>query len=331
MDEKVKVLCENFISNRDIIKKTFRGESLFTDTIVANALTAYGATADKDKLKTCVKIVKKNAGALSYLKGSVMMPFAANLSLKEDPKAHFDKVIKIYNYAKKKFSRSEYSALLSIMLADLTDEASFASVVDRGKEIYDLIYSKHPFLTSQDRSVFAVLLALSEKSNTELIDDMEKCYELMKIKYSHKSSIQSVSYVLSLTEGSAREKVDHFNELFDSLREAGKKYGVYNELTILAAASLLESNIEKLRDTIIDIDGFLSTQKGYGLLGLDKKTRLMNATMLTADLYDTANKTITEASPSAIAMSAAQSLVMCIIIAAASDENAYAAMGLSSD
>ena len=314
MDEKVTALCESFITNREIIKKVFKGESLLIYPVAANALVSHGVTADEDKLKECRKLIKKNSGALSYLKGQVMMPFAANLSMKEDPKAHFDKVLKIYNVAKKKFNRSEYSALLAILLADLIHEDSCEAVLTRGKELYDQIKMAHPFLTNEQDSVLAGLLALSEKSNTELIDDMEKCFDLLKIKFSHKSSIQSISHVLALTEGSAREKVEHLNDLYDSLREAGKKFGVYTELSTLAAVSILDNETERVRDRIIAIDDFLSKQKGYGLLGLDKKARLMHATMLTTDLYDSAQIAQTTASASAIAMAAAQSLAVCVII-----------------
>ena len=322
MDEKVTALCECFITNREIIKKVFKGESLLIYPVAANALVSHGVTADEDKLKECRKLIKKNSGALSYLKGQVMMPFAANLSMKEDPKAHFDKVLKIYNVAKKKFNRSEYSALLAILLADLIHEDSCEAVLTRGKELYDQIKMAHPFLTNEQDSVLAGLLALSEKSNTELIDDMEKCFDLLKIKFSHKSSIQSISHVLALTEGSAREKVEHLNDLYDSLREAGKKFGVYTELSTLAAVSILDNETERVRDRIIGIDDFLSKQKGYGLLGLDKKARLMHATMLTTDLYDSAQIAQTTASASAIAMAAAQSLAVCVIITSTIAANA---------
>ena len=322
MDEKVTALCESFITNREIIKKVFKGESLLIYPVAANALVSHGVTADEDKLKECRKLIKKNSGALSYLKGQVMMPFAANLSMKEDPKAHFDKVLKIYNVAKKKFNRSEYSALLAILLADLIHEDSCEAVLTRGKELYDQIKMAHPFLTNEQDSVLAGLLALSEKSNTELIDDMEKCFDLLKIKFSHKSSIQSISHVLALTEGSAREKVEHLNDLYDSLREAGKKFGVYTELSTLAAVSILDDETERVRDRIIAIDDFLSKQKGYGLLGLDKKARLMHATMLTTDLYDSAQIAQTTASASAIAMAAAQSLAVCVIITSTIAANA---------
>ena len=104
-------------------------------------------------------------------------------------------------------------------------------------------------------------------------------------------------------------------DLYDMLKDAGKKYGVYTELATLAAVSILDDDNEKLRDIILQIDDFLSKQKGYGILGIDKKTRLMHATMLTADLYDTAQNAQTVATASALAMAAAQQAAICIIIA----------------
>ncbi len=319
MEDKTKELCESFIENRDIVKKVFSMESTLIYPIAANALTANGIKGDVDKLKACKKIINKNAGVLSYLKGDIAIPFAANLSTKEDPKAAFDKVVRYYNIIKRQFNRSQFSALLAILLSDIVQEDNIESVIERGKAIYTMIKDNHPFLTNDQTSVLAGMLAMSEKSNVELIDDMEKCYDLLKIKFSNKSSIHTVSHILSLTRGSAREKVEHMIDLYDMLKESGKKYGVYTELATLASVSILDDDLEKLRDTIIEIDDFLSKQKGYGLLGIDKKTRLMHATMLTADLYDTAQAAHIVASASALAMAAAQQATICIIIASSSE------------
>ena len=178
--DPITALCENFIENRDTIKKVFRGESVLIYPVASNAITTYGVKAEEDKLRECKKIIRKNAGILSYLKGIVATPFAATLSLKEDPKAHFDKVAKIYAITKKQFNRSEYSALLAIMLADIVDESNVESVVARGKEIYNLMKKQHPFLTNDSDSVFAGLLALTEKNNRVLIDDMENLIDSVK-------------------------------------------------------------------------------------------------------------------------------------------------------
>ena len=38
---------------------------------------------------------------------------------------------------------------------------------------------------------------------------------------------------------------------------------------------------------LLDVDTFLEQQKGYGVLGMDRKTRMMHAAMLVTDEYST--------------------------------------------
>ncbi|MBQ9902859.1 MAG: DUF4003 family protein [Clostridia bacterium] len=316
MEERITALCQRFMENGKTVKKVFWSESSEMVPIASNALTAQGVTADEARLKECIKIVRKNAGSLSFLNGLVAAPFAVSLSMKDDPEASFEKVERLYSVIKKQFGRSDFSALLAIQLSDFVSEESMESVVGRGRELYRLMKEKHPFLTSENDSVLAGFLALSEKSNAALMDDMEACYELLKNSFSDKDSIQTVSHILSIGAGSAREKVDHMIELYDGLKEAGRKFGT-DYLAILAAVSILDDNNEKLRDTILEIDGFLETQKGYGFWGgFDKKIRLMHAAMLTIDLYNTAINSQASANAYSLAMIAAQQTAICCMIAA---------------
>ena len=315
MEERITTICQNFIENVNVVKKVFRFESSLMYPIASNALTAQGVTADETKLKECKAIVSKNAGAFSFLNGLVAAPFAVNLSMKDDPKSSFDKVERFYSVIKKQFSRSDFSALLAIQLSDFVSEENLESVVGRGRELYRLMKEKHPFLTSENDSVLAGFLALSEKDNAVLIDDMEECYELLKNKFSDKDSIQTVSHILSISTGSAHEKAKHMIELYDMLKDAGRKFGT-DYLAILAAVSILDENNEKLLNIILEIDDFLATQKGYGFLGsFDKKTRLMHATMLTIDLYNIAMNSQVPVNAYSLAMNAAQQIAICTIIA----------------
>lgn len=311
MEERITALCQNFMENQNVIKKVFRLESSLIYPIAANHLSANGVTGDAAKLKECHKIISKNSGAFSYLNGMITTPFAVYLSMKEDPKAAFDKVKRYYDVTKQYFGSSEYSALLALQLSDRVGEDDLESVVARGKELHRLMKEKHPFITGGEDGVLAGFLALSEKSNNAMIDDMEECYELLKDKFFGKDSVQTVSHVLSITNGSVREKTEHMMELYDMLKAAGRPYDV-DYLATLAAVSMLDDNNEKLRDTILEIDEFLSQQKGYGFMGMDKKSRLMHAAMLTADLYDSAQTVQTPVTTSAIALVVAQEVAIAI-------------------
>ncbi|HQM02136.1 MAG TPA: hypothetical protein PLH98_16545, partial [Ruminococcus flavefaciens] len=57
-------------------------------------------------------------------------------------------------------------------------------------------------------------------------------------------------------------------------------------------------------------------QKGYGVLSLDKKTRLMHSAMLTAVLYGDSDNAQAAVSASALAMIAAEEAAICAAIVA---------------
>ena len=316
MKENARQITMDFIENRDIIKKAIKFESSYIYPVAANIFCAAGVKADADRLAECKKIIKKNAGFASYLKGVVLTPFAAKLCASDDPEVQFEKVMAMYGILKNHFRRSEYLALLATLLAEKTTAEEAERVAARGRALYDMMKKEHPILTSSEDNVMAGFMAFSEKSDAQLIDDAEKCYELLKKKFSDKNAVQTVSHILAMTDGAPEEKVNRMIGIFDMFTAAGHKFGKHYELPMLAAVSVIEADEKELVDTVISIDDLLSGQKGYGALSLDKKTRLMHAAMLAADLYDDPDNAQAAVSASAIAVIAAQEAAMCAVIAA---------------
>ena len=70
---------------------------------------------------------------------------------------------------------------------------------------------------------------------------------------------------------------------------------------------------------VVEVDAFLSGQKGYGLLGLGRKQRLMHAGMIvTSDYVGQSDAMHTAAVGATISLIAAQQAAMCAAIAASS-------------
>ena len=103
---------------------------------------------------------------------------------------------------------------------------------------------------------------------------------------------------------------------YKALEEQGYRYGKNYEMAVLGALSILPVDMNIIVEDIIEVDGFLAQQKGYGGLGIDKKTRLMHAAMLVADDYSRKNIANTTAIMGVLIMMAAQQAAMCSIIAA---------------
>ena len=98
----------------------------------------------------------------------------------------------------------------------------------------------HPFLTSGEDSIYAAMLALSEQSEEDIVDEAENCYRLLKPEFFSGNAVQSLSLVLTLCEGSAEEKCNAVMELFRELKARGYKYGTEYELSTLGLFSRSE-------------------------------------------------------------------------------------------
>ena len=177
----------------------------------------------------------------------------------------------------------------------------------------------HPFLTSTEDSVFAAMLALSDKSDDALLEEAERCYQLLKPNFFSGNAVQSLSHVLALADGRAEDKCDAVLSLFEALKARGRKDGTDFELASLGVLATLPVPQESMVEDILEVDEFLSRQKGYGLLGISKPQRLMQAGMLViTDLARGSDAMQTAAIGSTIALVIAQEVALCAAIAATS-------------
>ncbi len=320
MNEKLKAVCEQFIADRDMIKSVFKWENYYILPIGALILNG---KADAEKLKLSKTIIEKNTGVFSGFAGNARMPAAVKLASAENTEEKFSEVIEIYNILKKYFGNSGYLAYISVILADMTTVSEINALGERGKRIYKLMSKKHPFLTGGEDSPFALLFAFSEKSDEELIEDMEEYYTSMKKLSYEGNAIQSISHIFAMEDGDKEARVQKFKDLISAIESRGRKYSKYYELSVLAALSLLPMDIDTMADEIIEADKFLSEQEGYGFFGYDKKTRIMHASMLVMNSHSSSVGE-TAAVTTTLAMVAAQQAAMCAIIAASAASTAAA-------
>lgn len=321
MEAKLQALCEQFILNRDLIRQNEKWCSTYLPPVCAHLFCAQGKTVDTERLKTCHDLLKERTGIFSNFRSTMETAFVCMLALEEDPEAVLEKTLTAYELLKREFFSSQYLSLAAYMLKD---EADLAGVVARGRRIYEAMRKEHPFLTSSEDSVFAAMLARSEKSDGELIDDMEACYAPLKDHFGSGNSVQTVSHVLSLTDGLPRAIADRFIELFESLRRAGIKYSKYYELPTLAALSLMPVDIRQVTADMQEVDAWLTQQKGYGFWGLPRSSRLMHAAMIVSTAYAADPSVGTAAFTGTLSMIISQQVATMSAIGAAAAVNAAA-------
>ena len=316
MREALQQRCELFIENRDTLKRVFKMESNYMYPVSANILTGRQIPITEETLRESLDLLKDKVGVFSSFRGTVRMAVVSMLAASLTPEDKLQAMLDNYELLKGSFHGSEYLALVALLLAGIHSPHPMAEIVARGRGIYDRMKREHPFLTGGEDSVFAVLLAFSDKGDEALIADMEDCYQKLKPTFGSGDSLQSVSHVLAMTQGATLDKCSRFLALYEGLRKAGRRYGKHYELAVLAALSMLPVALDDAIADMLDVDEFLSHQKGYGGFSIDKKTRLMHAAMLASHGYVPDERAEAAAMSSTVAMIAAQQAAMCAAISA---------------
>ena len=255
----------------------------------------------------------------SNFRSTAKLPMIAMMAVDRDPEGKLDKALQVYDALKERFWGSQYLPVASMILADAVKPEEYDEVAARTRRVYDLMKSEHPLLTSGEDSVFAAMLTLSRLTDEQVVSETESCYRLLKAEFFSGNAVQSLSHVLALSEGRAEEKCAATIELFQKLKERGYQYGTGYELATLGVLAMLPVDQKTVMTDMMEVDDFLSAQKGYGFFGLGRKQRLMHAGMLvTSDCISQSETMHTAAIGGTISLIAAQQAAMCAAIAASS-------------
>ena len=278
--------CQEYIANRDAAAKAFRWDNGALHNVCANIFCACGKTADPERLKACLKIIKNNTGIGSKFRSKkVRSVLASMISLEADPETRMTLANEYFHMLKRQFKGTEYLVLTAFLLVDLADQRLTEEMICRGKEIYDRMNRQHRILTNKTDSVFAMLMAFSGKAADDLADETETCYQALKKKFSA-GGAQTSAQVLSAADNTPEEKVQRVADLYDALREAGIRYGRSDEIAPLAALSLADTPLSTLTEEIREADEFLKTRKGFGgSKESEQAQRAMYAVMIVSDQY----------------------------------------------
>ena len=322
MRSSLNNLCNSFIENRDALKETFFWGSSYIYPVAAAVFVDKRKMAEAQHLEKCHEILKDNTGFFSNFRNYIKLPMVSMMAVSSDPEDKLKKALTVYELLKQHFFSSTYLPLASMTISDYVEPANYEAVAQRTRRIYDLMKQEHPFLTSGEDSVFAALLALSSASDEQIVLNTERCFDILKPQFFSSNAVQSLSHVLALCEGCAETKCNRAMELFYKLKDQGYKYGTGYELATLGVLAMLPADLDTIADDTVQVAEYLAGQRGYGILGMTKRQRLMHAGLIvTSDYLDQNTSMQAAAISSTISLIIAQQTAMCAAIAAANAAN----------
>lgn len=317
MNDTVLNNCMLLIKNRDKVKTVFRWDYPIIHLACAGIYTSKGMEVDISVLQSCKQLVKNKVGLFSNFRGIAHAPIIAMLATSENPEQTLDNALTVYGMLKKEFWKSIYLPLTAMTIAQSAEPYHYEEITAGTRRIYSRIKSEHPFLISSEDSINCALLAMSGKSDDELIHDIEACYNLLRPNFFSLNSVQSLSHILALGQGSPEEKCRKALDIFYNLKSAGYKYGTTYELPTLGVLTFAKVPTRQITSEMIEINNWLAHQKGFGFFsGTSSKQRLMYAGIVAMREYINAELMQSTAVNSVISIIQAAEVAMCAAVSA---------------
>ena len=325
MNAETQKRCELFIQNRDQVKKAFYWDGGLIHLACSIIFTSKNIAVEEKELAFYKKMLKEKVGVFSNFRSTARSVIVSMIVASKHPKQTLDEGLKVYELLKKQFWSSTYLALAAMIIVQMAEASEYEQLVERTKTIYKKMKENHPFLTGGDDSAYCALMALSSKSDGEMIEEAEQCYRVFHENFHSANAVQSLSHVLALMDGSVEEKTQQTLALFAQLKSAGHKYGTSYELPTLGILAMGEMPITAVINEIDEIDAWLSEQKDFGFFsGISKKHRLMYAGILAQKNEGNLETLEKTAINSTVSVIIAQQAAMLAAIAASSSAGSSA-------
>ncbi|MBO7453294.1 MAG: DUF4003 family protein [Clostridiales bacterium] len=289
MDNSVNEKCELLSNNRSIIHKSFLFEKEPMSVIAALIYTSAGKEADTEKMKSCRKLLKKNTRPLSGLRDIVELVLLSKMALSEDPERYLSDLIAVYEkITTGNILETDYMILSAILILDLELQDNCDEIITRAKELTKEMNSKHPILTASDDASFIMFLAITQKSIDDILADLEEgfTYITNTCKFNASSdAIYELCEVLALSYGDMKDKCDKALRIYKVLKDHKIDYVGGSNLSELGALIDIDLDPETIANEIIKTEEYLKGMTGFKESSCDRKTRVMYASYIIADIY----------------------------------------------
>ena len=270
-----------FAENYENIRSCYTLGNNSMNALCALVATQRGKSIGREEFRACRKIISAGSNVLSGYRSTLEPAIAIKLALSDNPEEYFERLKEVDKCVNGKVLQDTERLLASLTILDNCKDGDWSSLYDRTMEVYGIMKKNHPVITTHGDMGFAALIAGMEGDVDSIMEDAERCFELLKGKVNFLSDgRQTVSHVLSMNRGLPEEKVERFLEIFNAFIKKG--YKLHGDGAPVAAM-LLNCNLpaEEIIAQARDYESFLRKQKGMGSLSVGTEEIRMLAVAMT--------------------------------------------------
>lgn len=236
---------------------------------------------DQDRFEQAQTALKQKTGMFSKFRGTNSLVWLSFLDAKyEDVASAIDEALRLDQLLDRKHFR--HSMLRPFIASQLLSINDPERRLDEATALYQTFKQHHPWLTSEEDLLSALVLVQALEDHDDLNARIEAYYETLQVHVSRSNELQLVSHLLAFSELAPTEAVSRFLTWRDQLQQ--QNINVRNEH--LPSLALLTIVTDPTNTTVQNVADIVRAET--------EKQRWFNRHSLTVALQLVAVDTITE-------------------------------------
>ncbi len=245
MDTFIRERTKRLVENYHEVNRAFKMQPLSLKRLSAFYYAQLDRSLPVDAMKLQEEAMKSKVSPLSSLRGLVLLPMAARLTLAEDPRL-LARVEAIYRRLRESFPFSEHLALAALELAESADEQNMDRAIQRIRELHQQLKLEHRLRVGTGEMGLVTRLALTDEPVENMVARTNLCYDALRTEFSGGRPLMGVALYLVLC-GDPSEGLLRVVDIAKKFGEYGHKIKGRNYLPVLG----ILSNAKKDAHTII--------------------------------------------------------------------------------
>lgn len=267
MRRSLKEKCDMFISNKEIAKEGLRWENITLQILCAYLYTKENKQIDIEKIKKCKKIIKNNTGFFSYFRSSMYISFATLLSLDDNPMASFRNVLESYNTILTMFEEDISMPLPAFAMTEYANrEEEYEKMVCKSEELCLALKDEKKIVNNALNKGLMLLYGMSDSSKGFLVNECETCANVLSKFFNKKELVEPISQIVMFGKNDYTMKCENILNVTKQLMEKKIVYCSEFELSMISWLVLLNEDTDDIVDDLIEVNMYLKSKSGFGLL-----------------------------------------------------------------
>ena len=288
MIDAIKEKCDLLVRNRSEILKKFSLQDSLMGIASGLIFTMNDQEADVEKMKECRKLLKKETRPLSNLRAKTELILLSKMAMAEDPGLYLTDVLDVYKkVCHGKILEDSYMVLAAILIVDFGRKDESEEIVTKAGELMKRLNKIHPFLTDSDDTSYVMLLALTDKSIDSIVADVDEGYRYLKKTPKLRvktNALFELCEALAVSYGDMKDKCDKAVRIYRVFAARRAPFGTEHEFASLCPLVDVDMEPETIVDEILETEAILERANGFDDKSMDRKKRMMYATLLLADV-----------------------------------------------